>query len=156
MSFNLVIISVNLSHIAIFNKKRLYLQTLSGLVNCSKDLPRHVIFCENRDIAINNVKDSSDNKIGDKKNLLTNFIFLKIVINNIYNACGANHFTRRINIISTIYSQKKRFFCHVLFELQAFWQSTPYDNQPRSPLLTICLSILYNYFDSSTIQFLSM
>ena len=36
-------------------------------------------------------KDSSENKIDDKKNLLINFIFLK-VINNIYNACDANHF----------------------------------------------------------------
>jgi len=59
----------------------------------------------------------SDNTIGDKKNLLTNFIFLKIVINNIYNACGANHFTQQINIISAIYSKKEKFFYHVLFEL---------------------------------------
>jgi len=36
-------------------------------------------------IAINNVKDLSDNKIDDKKNLLTNLIFLEIIINNINN-----------------------------------------------------------------------
>jgi len=36
------------------------------------------------------IMPKSDNKIGDKKNLL-NFIFLKI--NNIYNACSVNHFT---------------------------------------------------------------
>jgi len=37
----------------------------------------------------------ADNKISDKKNLLTNFFFLKITINNIYNACdNAKHFTQ--------------------------------------------------------------
>jgi len=41
-------------------------------------------FSMNRDIAINSAEDLSDNKIGDKKNLLTNFIFLKIVINKMY------------------------------------------------------------------------
>jgi len=42
---------------------------------------------------INNTKDLSDDKIDDKKNLLTNFIFLKMATNNIYNACSANHYT---------------------------------------------------------------
>jgi len=33
------------------------------------------------------------NKMGDQKNLFTNFIFLKVFISNIRNAFGANHFT---------------------------------------------------------------
>jgi len=59
---------------------------------------------------INNTKDLSDDKIDDKKNLLTNFIFLKMATNNIYNACSANHFTQQINIyiMSAIYSKKKQ------------------------------------------------
>ena len=61
---------------------------------------------------INNIKDLSDDKIDDKKNLLTNFIFLKMATNNIYNACSANHFTQQINIyiMSAIYSKKKQDF----------------------------------------------
>jgi len=62
------------------------------MINCSKDFLRYIIFYEYWDIAINNAEDLSDNTIGDKKNLLINFIFLKIAINNIFNACGANHF----------------------------------------------------------------
>jgi len=44
----------------------------------------------------------------DKKNLLTlfNFIFLKVfltvVVSNIHDAFGTNHFTQQINIISSI------------------------------------------------------
>jgi len=37
-------------------------------------------------------KTNKKNKIGDQKNLLANFIFLK-VISNIRDAFGANHFT---------------------------------------------------------------
>jgi len=61
----------------------------------------------NRDIAINSAEDLSDNKIGDKKNLLTNFIFLKIVINKMYTS-SAN--TQQLNIISAIYGKKKEIF----------------------------------------------
>jgi len=32
-------------------------------------------------------------KTSDQKNLLMNFIFLKVVISNIRNVFGANHFT---------------------------------------------------------------
>ena len=35
---------------------------------CNKDLLKHVVFYEYRDIAINNARDLSGNKIGDKKN----------------------------------------------------------------------------------------
>jgi len=48
---------------------------------------------------------------GDQKNLLTNYIFLKVVVSNIRDAFGfANHFTQQINIISTFYNIKKRIF----------------------------------------------
>jgi len=36
-------------------------------------------------------KTNKKNKIGDQKNLLTNYIFLKVV-NNIRNTFNANHF----------------------------------------------------------------
>jgi len=38
-------------------------------------------------------KTNKKDKIGDQKNLLANFIFLKIVVNNIHNAFGTNHCT---------------------------------------------------------------
>jgi len=38
-------------------------------------------------------KTNKTDKIGDQKNLLTNFMFLKIVVNNIRDAFGTNHFT---------------------------------------------------------------
>jgi len=37
-------------------------------------------------------KTNKKDKIGDQKNLLANFIFL-VVVNNIRDAFGANHFT---------------------------------------------------------------
>jgi len=43
-------------------------------------------------------KYDKKNKKGDKKNLLNNFIFLKIVVSNIHNALGANHFIHQFNI----------------------------------------------------------
>jgi len=85
---------IDLSHIAIFNKRecihKLCQDNDKLIINYSKDLltktcSNKVIFYEYRDIAINNVKDLSDNKIDDKKNLLTNLIFLEITINNINN-----------------------------------------------------------------------
>jgi len=38
-------------------------------------------------------KTNKKDKIGDQNNLLANFIFLKVVVNNICDAFGANHFT---------------------------------------------------------------
>jgi len=38
-------------------------------------------------------KTNKKDEIGDKKNLLANFIFLKIVVNNIRDAFGTNHCT---------------------------------------------------------------
>jgi len=57
-------------------------------------------------------------KSEDQKNLLTNYIFLKVVVNNICYAFGANHFIQQINITSfySIYI-KKRIFCRILIEL---------------------------------------
>jgi len=43
----------------------------------------------------------------DQKNLLANFIFLKVVISNIRDAFGANHY---IKLILLIYSIKKKSF----------------------------------------------
>jgi len=37
-------------------------------------------------------KTNKKDKIGDQKNLLANFIFLKVVVSNIH-AFGVNHFT---------------------------------------------------------------
>jgi len=34
-------------------------------------------------------KTNKKDKIEDQKNLLANFIFLKVIVNNIYNASGA-------------------------------------------------------------------
>jgi len=52
-------------------------------------------------------KTNKKNKIGDQKKLLVNFIFLKVVVSNICDAFGANHFTSYINITSAIYSSIK-------------------------------------------------
>jgi len=38
-------------------------------------------------------KINKKNKIRDQKNLLANFTFLKVVVSNIRDAFGANHFT---------------------------------------------------------------
>jgi len=38
-------------------------------------------------------KTNKKDKMGDQKNLLANFIFLKVVVNNIRDAFGANYFT---------------------------------------------------------------
>jgi len=38
-------------------------------------------------------KTNKKDKIGDQKNLLANFIFLKIVVNNIRDAFDTNYFT---------------------------------------------------------------
>jgi len=38
-------------------------------------------------------KTNKKDKIGDQKNLLTNFIFLKVVVSNIRDVFGANYFT---------------------------------------------------------------
>jgi len=48
-------------------------------------------------------------KIGDQKNLL-NLISLKFVVSNIRDAFGANYFIPQINIMSEIYSIKKKIF----------------------------------------------
>ena len=42
------------------------------MINCNINLLKHVIFYEYRNIAINNAKNLSDNKIDDKK-LTTSF-----------------------------------------------------------------------------------
>jgi len=52
---------------------------------------RHAIFYDCSEIAIGNAKIKKD-KIGDQKNLFANFIFL-VVVNNIRDAFGVNHFT---------------------------------------------------------------
>jgi len=39
------------------------------------------------------LKTNKIDKRGDQKNLLVNFIFLKVVVNNICNAFAANYFT---------------------------------------------------------------
>jgi len=38
-------------------------------------------------------KTNKKDKIGDQKNLLANFMFLKVVVSNIRDVFGANHFT---------------------------------------------------------------
>jgi len=50
---------------------------------------------------------------GDQQNLLTNYIFLKVVINNICDAFGTNNFIQQINILSAFYSIKKRIFWYI-------------------------------------------
>ena len=93
------------------------------MINYSIDLVRHVIFYEYRDIAINSAEDLSDNKIGDKKNLLTNFIFLKIVINKIYTMLVMQIHNNLI--LHQQCSKKKRILCHIYdIELLTFRQST--------------------------------
>jgi len=67
----------------------------------AKTYLRHAIFYECSEIAIGNTKTNKKDKIGDQKNLLANFIFLKVV-SNIRDAFGANHFTPEINITSAI------------------------------------------------------
>jgi len=39
-----------------------------------------------------NKKKKKKNKKGNQKNLLANFIFLKVIVNNIRDAFGANYF----------------------------------------------------------------
>jgi len=60
-------------------------------------------------------------KKGDQKNLLINYIFLKVVMNNISGALSANHFTQQINIISILQYKEENFLtilieCHKLFD----------------------------------------
>jgi len=38
-------------------------------------------------------KTNKKDKIGDQKNLLANFIFLKVVVSNIHDTIDANYFT---------------------------------------------------------------
>jgi len=38
-------------------------------------------------------KTNKKDKIGDQKNLLANFIFLKVVVNNLRDTFNTNHFT---------------------------------------------------------------
>jgi len=40
-----------------------------------------------------------------------NYIFLKIVVNNIYDS--TNHFTQQINIISAFYSKEENFLAYI-------------------------------------------
>jgi len=72
-------------------------------------------------------------KIGDQKNLLTNLISLKFVVSNIRDALGANYFIRQINILSEIYSIKKKIFWTIVVELFEI-----FENQPRA---TICFDL---------------
>jgi len=58
--------------------------------------------------SISNAKKLIKKQIREKKILLTNFIFLKVIMSTLY-AFGANHLTQQFNIISTIYSKKKRY-----------------------------------------------
>jgi len=55
-------------------------------------------------------------KIGDQKNLLINLIFLKFVV-CIRDAFGANYFIPQINIMSAVYSIRKKIFWIILVEL---------------------------------------
>jgi len=60
-------------------------------------------------------KKKKKKKKGDQKDLLINYIFLK-VINNISGALSAKHFTQQINIIS-ILQYKEENFLTILIEL---------------------------------------
>jgi len=51
-------------------------------------------------------KTNKKDKIRDQKNLLANFIFLKVVVNDIRDAFGANHFTCKIVLHKLILHQQ--------------------------------------------------
>jgi len=58
----------------------------------TKTYLRHAFFTIAVKLRLVLSKTNKKDKIGDQKNVFANFIFLNVVISNIHNAFGANHF----------------------------------------------------------------